>query len=69
MNAITTDESEADGLPLEELHVQAWRREQLLRLGLGRRSAEIWADLVDWHDVEALIEQGCPAEIALRILR
>lgn len=52
----------------EALLVQAWRAEQLRRLGLSRALADAFADLVDWHDVAALVEGGCPAELALEIV-
>jgi hypothetical protein len=53
----------------EELAVQAWRSEQLRRLGLSRVVAETFADLVDWHEVAALVARGCSPELALEIAR
>jgi hypothetical protein len=53
----------------EELAVQAWRSEQLRRLGLSRGVAETFADLVDWHEVAALVARGCSPELALEIAR
>lgn len=53
----------------EELLVQAWRVEHLRRLGLPRALADGFADLVDWHELAALVERGCPAELALEIVR
>jgi hypothetical protein len=53
----------------EELLIHAWRAEQLLRLGLPYRLAERFAELVDWHDLAALIGRGCPPELALEIAR
>ena len=53
----------------EELPVQAWRSEQLRRLGLLRRLAETFAGLVDWHEMAALVERGCSPELALEIVR
>jgi hypothetical protein len=41
----------------------------LQRLGLSRLLARRFADNVDWHDVAALVERGCPPELALRIVR
>ena len=53
----------------EELLVHAWRAEQLLRLGLPLTLAETFADLVDWHAIAGLVERGCPARLALEIVR
>jgi hypothetical protein len=53
----------------EELSIQAWRVEQLRRLGVSRRLAESLAELVDWHDIAALVARGCPLELALEIVR
>jgi predicted transcriptional regulator len=53
----------------EELVIQAWRAEQLRRLGLSRTVAETFAALVDWHEVAALVARGCSPELALEIAR
>ena len=53
----------------EELLIQAWRAEQLRRLGLSRAVADTFAALVDWHEVAALVAQGCSPELALEIAR
>jgi hypothetical protein len=53
----------------EELAIQAWRTEQLRRLGLSRILAQRFAGLVDWHEVAALVARGCPPELALEIAR
>jgi len=53
----------------EELSVQSWRAEQLQRLGLSHVLAEMFAGLVDWHEIAALIARGCPLELALEIAR
>ena len=55
--------------PDEELSIQAWRTEQLEHLGLSRTLAETYADLVDWHEIAALVAHGCPLELALEIVR
>lgn len=52
----------------DDMLVNKWRVAQLTRLGLGGPLAEIWADRVDWHQVARLVERGCPARLALRIL-
>jgi len=64
-------------MPVEELdertneirRVRAWREEQLRRLGLPSVVAEAFADLVDWHALAALVDRGCPPELALEIVR
>jgi hypothetical protein len=53
----------------EELLIQAWRAEQLRRLGLSLVLAEAFAGLVDWHEVAALVAHGCSPELALEIAR
>jgi hypothetical protein len=46
-----------------------WRVAQLARLGLPWPVAEAAAGHVDWHQMAALVQWGCPAGLALRILR
>jgi hypothetical protein len=53
----------------EELFILAWRSEQLSRLGLPSALANLFAGLVDWHDVAKLVERGCTPDVALRIAR
>ena len=53
----------------QELLIQAWRAEQLRRLGLSRILAETFAALVDWHEVAGLVARGCSPELALEIAR
>lgn len=53
----------------EEMLIRAWRAEQLERLGLPHGLAQEFADLVDWHELATLVERGCPAELALEIVR
>jgi hypothetical protein len=53
----------------EEAKVQFWRVEQLRKLGLSSRIARDVAGLVDWHEIAALVARGCPAELALEIVR
>jgi hypothetical protein len=53
----------------EGLLVRAWRAEQLRRLGFPRTLAETFAELVDWHDIAALVARGCPPDLALEIAR
>ena len=51
------------------LLVHDWRVSQLTRLGIPWGLAEIYADRVDWHQVAQLVQRGCPARLALRIVR
>ncbi|HEX4679536.1 MAG TPA: hypothetical protein VH210_10095 [Gaiellaceae bacterium] len=53
----------------EEHAVNAWRAEQLRRLGLSPTLAEVFAGLVDWHQISKLVERGCSAQLALEIVR
>jgi hypothetical protein len=53
----------------DELLVHNWRVSQLTRLGIPGSLAEIYADHVDWHQVARLVQHGCPARLALRIVR
>jgi hypothetical protein len=50
--------------------VFAWRRSQLVRSGFSHRLAAHVADdgRYDLHQLIELVEQGCPPELALRIL-
>jgi len=69
MESISTYDPDVDSLDEQELPVQAWRREQLRGLGVPRVLADCYAELADWHEVEALVECGCPPELALEIAR
>ena len=53
----------------DELLVHNWRVSQLTRLGVPVPLAEIYADRIDWHQVARLVQRGCPARLALRIVR
>lgn len=68
----STDQAEAgDDLATddEDRGVRAWQVQQLQRLGLSRLVAHTFAPLVDWHEVEALVDRGCAPELALEIAR
>ena len=65
----STEDEGRDQRENEELSVRAWRAEQLGRLGLAPIVAEIFADRVDWHALEGLVERGCPPALALDIVR
>lgn len=54
--------------PVQSL-VHEWRVTQLVRLGVARSLAEANADNVDWHQVDRLVQRGCPPRLALRIAR
>lgn len=53
----------------EERLVHEWRAEQLRDLGLPRLLADAFADSVDWREVAALAERGCPPLLAVEIVR
>jgi hypothetical protein len=53
----------------EDSLVHQWRVNQLKRLGIPWPLAEIEADRVDWHQIARLVQRGCPARLALRIVR
>jgi hypothetical protein len=53
----------------EERRVHEWRAEQLLRLGFSTALARRFADIVDWHEVAALMKRGCRPALALEIVR
>ena len=65
-------------MPAAELHtretelekIESWRTEMLERAGYPPEdAAELASRLdVDLHTAVGLLEQGCPAEVALRIL-
>ena len=48
--------------------VHEWRVVQLTRLGVPEPLAYAVAGRVDWHQVAALVQRGCPPSLALRIL-
>jgi uncharacterized protein YgfB (UPF0149 family) len=49
--------------------VHEWRADRLARLGIPGPVAEAVAGHVDWHEMAALVQRGCPPWLALRILR
>lgn len=49
--------------------VHHWQAEQLERLGIPTVLAALYADTVDWHEVERLVESGCAPSLALEIAR
>jgi hypothetical protein len=53
----------------EQDPVQEWRADRLARLGIPWPAAQAAAGHVDWHQMAALAERGCPPWLALRILR
>jgi hypothetical protein len=53
----------------EQDPVHAWRVARLTRLGIPWPVAQAVAGHVDWHQVAALVQRGCPPWLALRILR
>ena len=69
MYATEIQDVDLDERSAEERLVRAWRSEQLRRLGLAGVVADVFADLVDWHELAALVGRGCPLALALEILR
>ena len=57
-----------EAVDYEKLLVHNWRVSQLTRLGIPDPLAEIYADRIDWHQVARLVQRGCPARLALRIV-
>jgi hypothetical protein len=53
----------------EEQTVNAWRAEQLERLGFSWAIADACAGLVDWHEIADLVKRGCSPHLALDIVR
>ncbi len=53
----------------ESAAVHAWRVCRLTGLGLAWSVAEMVADQVDWHEVASLVRRGCPASLAVAIVR
>jgi hypothetical protein len=66
MNNVTTQLEEPHNE--EEQLVLEWRVTQLERLGVSRLTATMFANLVDWHAVAALVRRGCPADLAIDIV-
>ena len=53
----------------EEVAVEEYKVQQYLRLGFSHGDALVAIDQkIDWHDVERLLERGCPQHLALAIL-
>jgi hypothetical protein len=56
-------------LGAEEAAVELHLLRQYERLGFSRSDALTAIDQkIDWHDVERLLNRGCPPELALAIL-
>jgi hypothetical protein len=53
----------------EDARIYAWRVEQLAGLGLSQVIASAVASFVDWHEIDRLVDLGCPPELALEIVR
>ena len=66
---LISDTELGESTPDEELQIHAWRAEQLQRLGLPHVLAEAFAELVDWHEVAALVARGCSLKLAFEIVR
>jgi hypothetical protein len=57
-----------DAVDHDESAVHNWRVSQLKRLGIPRPLAETYADRIDWHQIDRLVQRGCPPRLALRIV-
>jgi len=55
--------------PDEGAAIHKWRVSRLTLLGVPLPDADAIADRVDWHEVARLVDKGCPAQLAVRILR
>ena len=53
----------------EEVLIRSWRAEQLERLGLSHLLSELFASVVDWHEIAELVARGCPPLLAIEIVR
>jgi hypothetical protein len=69
MEELMKSVTDVDNDSNSEFALHAWRAEQLRRLGLHRHLAEVFADRIDWHLFERLVERGCSPELALEIVR
>lgn len=53
----------------EEIDLFVWLFEQFLEMGFGEEEADFLATSeVDYREAKALIDQGCPHQLALEIL-
>jgi hypothetical protein len=61
-------ETTQEGTELDR--VEEWRRQELERAGYGVAGARELAQRhdIDLHAAVALLERGCPADVALKIL-
>jgi hypothetical protein len=63
-STVQLDEPHTD----EERRVLEWRVSQLEHLGVSRLTAVLFATLVDWHDIAALVRRGCSPDLAIDIV-
>jgi hypothetical protein len=55
--------------PTEADNIQAWREQRIAELGYQPEIAEVCALAdIDWHQLERIVEAGCPLDLAIRIL-
>jgi hypothetical protein len=46
-----------------------WRTDRITDLGYHPEDADLWANLgIDWHQLQHLIDTGCPHDLAIHIL-
>jgi hypothetical protein len=53
----------------EEQRVREWRISRLEHLGVSNLTAAMFATLVDWHEIAALVQRGCSPDLAVEIVR
>lgn len=64
-NSLAADWRQLD----EELEVVRWRTQRLLEIGYElREAARLAFSRIDIHDLERLVDRGCPLETAVRIV-
>jgi hypothetical protein len=68
MTSSPTLETEFDSRRDQQGIVREWRTERLRQLGVPAAHAVLFADLVDWHAIAALVARGCPPTLALKIV-
>ena len=62
--------ADTDIVETEAERVERWRTSELMRVGFPGDDAVVLAGRfdVDLHDAIALVQRGCPVDLAIRIL-
>jgi hypothetical protein len=66
---VESEQAIEEAIDCERLLVHEWRASQLERVGIPKWLADVVADLIDWHEIAALVERGCSPRLALDIVR